>query len=105
VVGGEVYVIGGFPILGDGDQTVVQIYSPENDAWRAGPDTTNNHAHGAAVSVRGVIYALSGEGFAEPASRRVEAWDTGIRAVEPSAQNLLTTWSALRSQRLPTTQR
>ena len=101
VVGGQVYVIGGFLHAPNAGPRVVEIYDPEDDSWRTGPSTANNHGHGAAVNINGVIYALAGEvllGAVQRVSQEVEAWDTGIRTVSPGSATALTTWGAIRER-------
>lgn len=59
--GGEIYVIGGYPV-GEVDGTSVDVYDPATDSWRRGPSLPEPAHHLTAASSGGTLYVIGGQG-------------------------------------------
>jgi N-acetylneuraminic acid mutarotase len=82
VVGGELWVLGGFTSANLQVTGRVDIYDPAGDAWRAGPDLPGAETHIAVVTYAGDVIVSGGfngafTGARPPTSDAVWRWSAG----------------------------
>jgi N-acetylneuraminic acid mutarotase len=60
VLGGKIYIVGGYPSSRETQRTV-QIYDTKTDSWTLGPPLPQPNNHGTATTVGGKIYVIGGQ--------------------------------------------
>lgn len=60
MVGGLIYVLGGYPSTRT-SVTTVQVYDPVTDSWRLGPPLPVALNHSMAAGVGGRLYVIGGQ--------------------------------------------
>ena len=84
VLGGELYMVGGYGCTPSNPLNAVSVFSPSNMTWRAGPNYPVNAWGVACAGVNNVLYCFGGEG-------------SGLSAYKLNGFALQSGWSPIRT--------